>query len=140
MNFTTGGQRTFTAAYSGDQNFASSKSAKFTETILAPALKASPASLSFAARKVGTTSPSKQIVVTNSGTAALAVSSITIVGDFALAATTTCTSGIVLAPAGTCNIEVTFTPTATGTRAGSVQLVDTAATSPQTIAMTGSGN
>jgi len=79
-------------------------------------------------------------VVTNSGTAALALSSIAIGGDFALAATTTCTSGIVLVPAGTCNIDVTFTPTATGTRTGSVQIVDTAATSPQTVAMTGTGN
>jgi len=140
LSFTTGGPRTVTATYSGDQNFAASKSAKITATIDQAKVKLSPASLSFAARKVGTTSPSKPVVLTNSGTEALNLKSVTISGDFALAAGTTCTSGTVLAPAGTCNIVVTFTPTATGTRTGSVQIADNAAMSPQTVALTGTGN
>src|SRR5262249_55427183 len=44
-----------------------------------------------------------------------------------------------LAANASCTINVTFTPQATGSRTASVTLTDNAASSPQTIALTGTG-
>ena len=40
---------------------------------------------------------------------------------------------------GTCSINVTFTPTATGTQSGTITITDNASGSPQVISLTGSG-
>jgi hypothetical protein len=57
-------------------------------------------------------------------------------GDFAVSATT-CTPSL---PAkGKCKISVTFTPQATGTRTGQLNVSDSADTSPQTASLTGTG-
>ena len=140
LTFGTGGSRTLIATYSGDQNFAAGKSARITMSVLQPKVKLSATSLIFASRKVGTTSTAKPVILTNSGTAPLAISALSITGDFALAPTTTCTGSTVLAPAAACSLDVTFTPTGTGTRTGSVNIVDNAPTSPQSIALSGTGS
>jgi hypothetical protein len=57
-------------------------------------------------------------------------------GDFAVS-TTPCGSS--LAAKSKCTISVTFTPTATGTRTGSLNVTDSALNSPQTAALTGTG-
>ena len=44
-----------------------------------------------------------------------------------------------LAATGTCTINVTFTPTATGARTGTLTVSDNAAGSPQSIPLTGTG-
>jgi hypothetical protein len=56
-------------------------------------------------------------------------------GDFSQ--TNNCSSSV--APSGSCNINVTFTPTATGTRSGAVNLTDNAPNSPQSVVITGVG-
>ncbi len=95
-------------------------------------------SLTFSNQLVGTPSAAQSVTLTNTGTAPLAINSIISSGDFS--DTNTCP----LAPAtlainGTCSISVTFTPSATGTRAGSITLTDDGVGSPQTIALTGTG-
>ncbi|MGB9072202.1 MAG: choice-of-anchor D domain-containing protein [Terriglobales bacterium] len=92
-------------------------------------------SLSFSALTVGTTSSAQTITVTNSGNGALTVASVLATGDFAQ--TNNCTT--VAANGGTCAIEVTFTPTSSGTRTGTLTLADSAADSPQLVSLTGSG-
>ena len=106
-----------------------------------PALWASvsPATLSFASHILGTRSAAQIIKVSNSGTAALSISKITIggtnPGDFAQ--TNTCGSSV--AAGGSCAISVTFAPTAAGTRSASVSVSDDASGSPQTVPLSGTG-
>jgi len=95
-----------------------------------------PASATYAARTVGTTSAAKVFTLTNHLNAALTSVSISTTGDFSVS-TTTC--GTSVAALGTCKIDVVFTPTATGTRTGTLQVSDSANNSPQTSSLTGTG-
>ncbi|PYU91727.1 MAG: hypothetical protein DMG25_13865, partial [Acidobacteria bacterium] len=101
------------------------------------AVTLSPTSLTFPNQTVGTTSAAKVSTLTNSGSATLAISSIAISGDYALGGLGTCVTSLVTG--SSCTISVTFKPTATGTRTGSVTITDSATGSPQKISLTGSG-
>jgi hypothetical protein len=104
-------------------------------TGLAGAAQLSSSGLSFTALAVGTTGSAQTITVTNSGNGTLTVAGIQATGDFAQ--TNNCAS---VAPnSGTCTIQVTFTPTSSGTRSGTVTLTDSAVNSPQSVSLTGSG-
>jgi hypothetical protein len=68
----------------------------------------------------------------------LAISGIAANGDFSVpAAGNTC--GATVMPGGSCTVQVAFTPTVGGTRAGSVSFADDAAGSPQMVALAGVG-
>jgi len=100
-----------------------------------PVVALSPASLTFSAQTVQTTSAPQTIALTNGSSVAATVSSITASGDFAQ--TNNCAPSVA---AGTsCAITVTFTPTAAGQRAGILAVTDNAANSPQTVSLTGIG-
>lgn len=101
----------------------------------APEVALGLASLSFGSQAVATTSIPQTVSVINIGNADLAVSELTVSGDFAQ--TNTCGSGV--AAGATCTITVTFTPTATGPRSGAVTITDNAAGSPREIPLSGSG-
>ena len=103
-------------------------------TVPLPLFAATPTSLSFASAPVGATSSVQQVTVQNMGAIAMHVSSVSTTGDFAQ--TNNC---ITVAPAGSCSISVTFTPTASGTRAGVLTVNDDAQGAPHTIALSGSG-
>lgn len=92
-------------------------------------------SLNFTALAVGTASTAQTITVTNSGNGVLTFASVQATGDFAQ--TNNCAT--VAANGGTCAIQVTFTPTSSGTRTGTLTLTDSAADSPQLVSLTGSG-
>src|SRR5437667_184648 len=102
----------------------------------APAASLSPTSLTFASQTVGTTSAAQTVTLSNTGTATLAISSIVASGDFAQ--TNNC--GGSLAVGGNCAINVTFSPTASGTRTGSLRATDNTSGSPQTVSLTGAGS
>jgi hypothetical protein len=76
----------------------------------ASAVNLSPTSLSFGDQANGTTSSAQQITVTNIGAGPLVLSSVKTTSEFA--ATNTC--GAPVAPANSCTIQVTFTPSASG--------------------------
>jgi hypothetical protein len=95
-----------------------------------------PASATYANQKVGTTSKSKKFTLTNNQAVALTGIAVSATGDFAVSAQT---CGASLAAKGKCTIEVTFTPTQTGTRTGQLSVSDSAAT-PQTASLTGTGD
>ncbi|MFC4587025.1 choice-of-anchor D domain-containing protein [Sphaerisporangium corydalis] len=99
------------------------------------ALTASPASLSFGSRQAGSTSPAQTVTVTNSGSASAALSGVTTTGDYAQ--TTTC--GSTLAAGASCTVSVTFTPTASGSRPGTVRVASNDVNSPLTVSLSGSG-
>jgi hypothetical protein len=100
-----------------------------------PLIGLTPDSLTFAARKVGTTSAAQVVTVSNPGATPLKVTSITITGDFA--ETNDCPAKLTVGKS--CTINVTFSPTATGTRTGTLSIKDSALSSVQGIALTGSG-
>src|SRR5207237_919784 len=96
-------------------------------------------SLAFSTQQVGTTSPSQPVTLTNNGSSSLSITSIAITGsnssDFAQ--TTNCGSSV--ARGASCTINVTFSPTATGTRSASLTVTDNDSGSPQIASLTGSG-
>jgi len=94
----------------------------------------SPSSLTFASQVVATTSSSQAITLSNTGNGILIINSIQAAGDFG--ATYNCPS---VAAGSSCTINVTFTPTAVGTRIGSISISDSASGSPQSVALTGTG-
>ena len=105
----------------------------------APTATLSPTTLSFGGVTTGVTSTAQTVTLSNTGTAALAISGITIGGanptDFA--ETNTC--GKSLAAEATCTIVVTFTPASAASFAATVSVADNAIGSPQTVTLSGSG-
>ena len=71
----------------------------------------------------------------NTENAALTITSIAASGDFS--ETNTC--GSIVAAGANCMISITFTPTAGGNRTGTLTITDNAHGSPQTVALTGTG-
>jgi hypothetical protein len=103
-----------------------------------PQVAVTPASLTFAAQTVGTTSAAQVITVKNNMTATLTGISIgdTDATEFIQSATT---CGLTLNSGASCTISVKFKPFATGTRTGTLSVTDSAVTSPQTVNLTGTG-
>lgn len=104
------------------------------------AASVNPASVTFADQALGTTSVAQTVTVTNNQATALKITSITSnVSDFA--DTTTCPlSPITLAAGASCTAMLTFSPKATGSRAGTLTFTDNANNSPQTVSLSGTGN
>jgi len=101
-----------------------------------PIVSLSATKLAFVKTPIGQTSPVKSITLTNTGNATLNISSITISGDFIIQ-NKTCGSQV-LAGAN-CKVTMAFTPTAKGTRKGTLTFNDNANNSPQTVALSGTG-
>ena len=106
-----------------------------------PMVSLSPNHLDFGNQRVATTSSISTSTLTNTGTGTLAISSVVSSGDFGLATTSTScpyTGGVVNVGAS-CTIDVTFTPSQSGNRAGSIAVTDNAPDSPETVGLTGAG-
>jgi phospholipase C len=85
---------------------------------------------------VNTTSSIDAIQFTNpSATGTVTIDSITTTGPFE----TTSLCGKKVAVLTNCNLNVTFTPTSSGTQTGTITIVDSNPTSPQVINLTGQG-
>jgi hypothetical protein len=104
-------------------------------TGVSPAASLSPTTLSFPAQTVSIASSPETITLNNGGNGALTPLLLNTTGDFAQ--TNTCAGSV--APGASCTISVTFTPTATGNRTGTLTLTDNAANSPQTVTLSGTG-
>lgn len=94
-----------------------------------------PASLVFPPQALNTTSSGQQVTITNDGNGPLTITALTATGDFAQ--TNTC--GAPVAPGSSCMAQVTFTPTAQGSRTGTVSIADNASDSPQIVMLSGTG-
>lgn len=127
---TTGGSRTATIAVSGTEP-GSPLAVDLSGTGLGPAATLNPSLLTFASETVGTTSAAQIATLTNVGNAPLSISGISATGDFA--ETNTC--GTALSTGNSCQISVTFTPSAVGSRTGSIAI----AGSTQAVALSGVG-
>ncbi len=104
-----------------------------------PAVTLTPTALAFGSQLQGTTSAPQSATLRNSGTAPLAISSITLGGlnssDFS--SSNSCPAS--LAVNATCTISATFTPSAQGSRVAQVTITDDAPGSTQTLALSGTG-
>lgn len=101
----------------------------------------SPSSLAFGVQSDGTTSPTQQILLTNSQTVTLNIGSITFGGANPASFTQTNDCGTSLTPGATCTINVAFAPlgTSSGPFSATLNVNDDAANSPQTATLTGTG-
>lgn len=99
-------------------------------------LSANPSSLSFGTVGTGT-SNKKQIVLTNSGNAAVDISSMSASG--AGLAISGVNLPISLNPSQSATLTATFDPAQSGSLSGSIKIVSNAGNSPLTIEVTGSG-
>jgi Abnormal spindle-like microcephaly-assoc'd, ASPM-SPD-2-Hydin len=102
-------------------------------------VKLSPPKVAFASQTVGTTSAAKNVTLKNAQTVTLNVSSINVSGDFALAPSTTCPTSGAVSAGKNCIIAITFTPTATGTRTGTLIVQADYPTAPVVIQLSGTG-
>lgn len=100
-----------------------------------PSVSLSPANIVFARQRVGVTSAVSQVTLTNTGNAALNLSSVTSTAEFAQS--NTC--GASLAAGANCTFSVTFTPAAVWTRSGFITIMDNGLDSPQLIPLAGRG-
>jgi hypothetical protein len=103
------------------------------------AVTVSQASINFGNQAMGTSSVSSLVTVTNIGSDTVTISQIAIqgtnAGDFT--ETNTCTTPLL--PQSNCAINVTFTPTAAGSASATLSVTDNGGSSPQVIALSGTG-
>lgn len=137
---TGSGDRSATLTIADDANH-NPQALVLTGTGTDPQAVPTPSPLPFPSEAVGSTSPPQTLMVRNPGVGDLHVGTVALgganPGDFAL--TVDGCSGKTV-PAGTsCAITGTFTPAALGARAATITLTDDALTSPQTVALTGTG-
>jgi hypothetical protein len=101
-----------------------------------PAVALSPATPTFPSEPVGVSSTAQIVTLTNQGNGALTIANIQITGDFAQ--TNNCPASV--AANASCTFNVVFTPTATGTRSGTLTITDNASGSPHSVVLSGTGN
>jgi len=106
-----------------------------------PAAGLFPHSLTFGLQPVGTPSAPQTEWLTNIGNGLLSVTSVTTSGDYSQTnnCEETSSPGKRLRPGTTCSMEVSFEPTARGPSSGTIRITDNALSSPQLIALTGTG-
>ena len=106
----------------------------------APAMSATPTSLSFGERVVGTVGSSQTVTVKNTGSAPMTLSGTSITGtnapDFSVVSNSCGTS---VAAGASCSIGVNFAPGAVGTRSASMSISHNAAGTPQVVGLGGTG-
>ncbi|MGD1019661.1 MAG: choice-of-anchor D domain-containing protein [Verrucomicrobiia bacterium] len=96
--------------------------------------------LVFSNQLVGTSSAVQSITLTNCGSTVLNVSNVTVSGTASLdfSVSQNCTNAGI-APGGMCTVQVTFTPTKSGTRAATLVMAGNVAGSPVTVTLQGVG-
>ncbi len=103
-----------------------------------PTATFSPAAVDFGSQQLGVQSTAHQITVRNAGQSDLRITNVELLSDMAADFSTdisNCTLGNIPV-GGTCKILAYFTPHTTGTRTGTLQLIDNEQT-PATLLLTG---
>ena len=96
-------------------------------------------SLAYGSANVGTSTASQTVTVSNAGGAAISISSIVVGGINASQFVFGNNCGSSLAAGSSCNIHGHFAPTATGAMTATVTVTDSDTSSPQSIALSGTG-
>ena len=100
----------------------------------APAIVLNPIAVTYSGTNVGSVSAAQNITISNTGGVTASLQAPAVSGDFAITANT---CGPTLGAGSGCTVSVVFQPTASGTRMGSFNVVDSAGT--QTASLTGVG-
>ncbi|HVZ60380.1 MAG TPA: choice-of-anchor D domain-containing protein, partial [Terriglobales bacterium] len=105
-----------------------------------PVINLSVPSIAFNIQDVNTTSPASVVTASNTGTGSLIISGLSITGlnagDFSI---TSPPLPISIAPGASADIQIAFTPKATGARAASLSITHNAIGSPNSIPLSGTG-
>jgi len=109
-----------------------------------PALTVSPLTLTFGPQLVGTPTAAQMVTLTNNNITAVAFTSVAVSGGSPVAANTDFTSptntcGTSIAAGASCTISVVFTPSTATVETANLIITDGDSTSPQTVALTGTG-
>lgn len=95
--------------------------------------------VTFPSTTVGSSSPSTQFTLTDTGNTAIGNIAPGVSGDFAVTPINCPASPATLAPGANCNINVVFSPSAPGTRTGTLTVQSTSSSNPLTVSLTGNG-
>ena len=104
-----------------------------------PSVKLSATSIAFPTTTHGTTSSAVAVTLTNGGTSTLTLDSITLTGTNPTDFEEVNTCGATLAPAANCVVYVAFKPAAAAAYKATLSIADTGASSPQSVALSGTG-
>jgi hypothetical protein len=117
------------------------QSVALSATVIDPLALFQPLTLNFGTQKVKT-SATQTVKLSNPGATALSIAAMTITGadpgDFKLTPASTCGSS--LAPGASCQISVTFTPSASGQRCANLTVTDNALPGSQVVTLVGTGH
>jgi hypothetical protein len=108
-------------------------------TSSSPIAQFSTNALNFESVAVGAVGPAMPITIASSGTAPLIISNFKASGDFSILNSSTCVFGKSYAAGSNCVIYVSFAPTASGLRAGSVSVETNSQPALTNIALSGTG-
>ena len=103
----------------------------------APVLAVSQSSLDFGEQALGSTSLTRTLTVTNTGTAPLLLTNIGVTGTHASDFRHQPTCGSSLAVGRSCRVDVTFRPTTLGSRTAELSIMTNASGSPHMVSLTG---
>ena len=135
---TTTGSKTATLTVSAGG--AGTKTVALTGTAVAAPYSLSPRTLAFGNCAHGTTCAAPTVVtVTNTGAAAVPITSITLTGANHTLFSRTKTCGTSIAVGGSCTISVSFSPTTTGVAAATLSVNAGGGDGTQTVALSGTG-
>ena len=96
-------------------------------------------SLAFGSANVGTSTTEQTVTMTNTGVAAISITSIVVGGANASSFVFANSCGSSLAAGASCSVHGHFAPTTTGALMAAVTITDSDTSSPQTIALSGTG-
>jgi hypothetical protein len=99
-----------------------------------------PGSLTFGPQPVAGSTSAQTIVLTNNTSSAASISGLSFTGTNPSDFSQVNSCGLSVAGGASCNINVTFTPHATGTRAATLNVTESDPLSPQTASLTGTGD
>ena len=131
----TAGSSTFTLSCSGAGGSAAASTTVTVASAPAATFSAAPTALTFGSQTTGTASAAQAVTLTYAGATALTNVVVSISGDFAQS--TTCAAS--LAAAATCTVNVTFKPTTTGNRTGTLTVASSFSGGSLAVALSGTG-
>jgi hypothetical protein len=102
-------------------------------------LSFSPAAASITNQVTGTKSAPKVVTITNKGTSAVTIASLTASNEFTAVGSGAAPCGGALAAGAKCTFSVTFTPSVTGSIKGSVTIANNSSISPMLYPLSGTG-
>ncbi len=105
----------------------------------APTLTLSATTLAFPTTTHATTSAAQTVTLTNGTTTTINLTSITLAGTSPAEFVEVNTCGPTLAPAAACQVFVAFKPAAVAAYTATLSIADNAASSPQSVALSGTG-